>query len=334
MSDSVTAQFAQLISNITVENVPVAAAEQIRWRVLKAFATILSADINQRKTISRAAATIRPGTSTRSGSPAAPGSTGDIQHQPVQSAMSTGAILDIRQPGAQMHAGPIAVDAAIIPAAWALVQACQGSGHLFMSALAAGYLATGVLAALPDIERGRVWRAGAESATVGAAAAAARASQLSATATLDAMGFAAAQAWQLAENATTAPHTSVQDAAARGCQDPPDLPGPGRAAMDGVLSARMAALDGHCPLALVEQLQQAMGTVKLDGALPGAWAIVQGDRPCTGDQAIQGFREQVASVISEGEAETIIGLILRLEHTAPGELSTYVNERIGARLDS
>lgn len=106
MSDPVTAQFAQLISTITIENVPVAAAEQIRWRVLKAFATILSADINQRKTISRVTATTGPGTSTRSGSQAALGSTGYAQHQPVLSALSTGAILDIRQPGAQMHAGP------------------------------------------------------------------------------------------------------------------------------------------------------------------------------------------------------------------------------------
>ncbi len=329
MTDPVTAQFAQLISNMAVENMPTAATEQIRWRVLKALATILSADINPRETVPR---TTIIGTS--SGSPAALDATGYIQNQPVLSALSMGTMLEIRQPGADVHAEFMAVDAAIIAAAWALVQACQGSGHVFMSALAAGYLATAVLADLPDIDCSRAWRAGAVSATVGAAVAAARASQLPATAMLDAMGFAAAQAAQLEHNAATAAQTSKNDAAGGACQEPPDLPGPGRAAMDGVLSAQMATLGGHCPPALIEQLQLAMSIVNLERALPDAWAAFQRNWPCTSIEAIQRFRKQVASVISDGEAETIIGLILHLEHTAPGELTTYVNERIGSRLNS
>jgi 2-methylcitrate dehydratase PrpD len=329
MTDPVTAQFAQLISKMAVENMPVAATEQIRWRVLKALATILSADINPRATVPH---TTINGTS--SGPPAAHDTTGYIQNQPVLSALSTGAMLDIRQPGADGHSGFMAVDAAIIAAAWALAQTCQSSGHVFMSALAAGYLATALLADLPDIDYSRAWRAGAVSGTVGAAVAAARANQLAATATLDAMGFAAAQAAQLEQNAATAAQTITNDAAGEVCQEPPDLPGPGRAAMDGVLSAHMATLGGHCPPALIEQLQLAMGTVNLDRALPDAWAAVQRNRPCTGIEAIRCFRKQVAPVISDGEAETIIGLILHLEHTAPGELTTYVNERIGTRLGS
>lgn len=329
MTDPVTAQFAQLISNMAVENLPVAATEQIRWRVLKALATILSADINPRATVPR---TTIIGTS--SGSPAALDTTGYFQNHPLLSALSIGAMLDIRQPGADVRSGFTAVDAAIIPAAWVLVQDCQSSGHLFMSALAAGYLAAAVLADLPDIDCSRAWRAGVVSATVGAAVAAARARQLAATATLDAMGFAAAQAAQLEQNRAIAAQISANDAVGGVCQDPPDFPGPGRAAMDGVLSAHMATLGGHCPPVLIEQLQLAMSTVNLDRALPDAWAAFQCNRPCTSIEAIQGFRKQVASVISDSEAETIIGLILQLEHTAPGELTTYVNERIGSCLDS
>lgn len=334
MSDPVTAQFAQLISTITIENVPVAAAEQIRWRVLKAFATILSADINQRKTISRVTATTGPGTSTRSGSQAALGSTEYAQHQPVLSALSTGAILDIRQPGAQMHAGPMTVDSAIIAAAWSLVQASQGSGHLFMSALAAGYLATEVLASLPDSDHSQQWRSGVVKATVSAAAAAARVSQLPANATLQAMGFAVAQAAQLAKNAAIAGQGGALAADASVWQDQADLPGPGRAAMDAVLSAHMAALGGQCLPVLINQLQQAMSALNLNRALLDAWAAIQRNRTSSGIEAIREFRRQVASAISDDEAETIIGLILRLEHTAPGELTTYVNERIGSPLDS
>ncbi|HBP30009.1 MAG TPA: hypothetical protein DD666_11400 [Advenella kashmirensis] len=332
MTDPVTAQFAQRISNMAVENMPVAATEQIRWRVLKALAAILSADINRQVTVPRTTTTI--GTSASSGSQAAMDTTGYIQNQPVLSALSTGVMLEIPQPGADAHSGFMTVDAAVIPAAWALVQACQGSGHVFMSALAAGYLATRVLADLPDIDHSPAWRAGAVNGTVGAAVAAARASQLPATATLDAMGFAAAQAAQLAENAATAAQARIHDAIGGVSQDLPDLPGPGRSAMDGVLSAHMAALGGHCPPALIEQLQLRMGTVNLNRALSDAWVAVQRNRPCTGIEAIRGFRKQVASVISNGEAERIIGLILHLEYTAPGELTTYVNERIASRLDS
>ncbi len=329
MTDPVAAQFAQFISNMAVENMPVAATEQIRWRMLKALATILSADINPRATVPR---TTIIGTS--SDSPTALDATGFVQNQPVLSALAIGAMLDIRQPGADVPAGFITVDAAIIPAAWAWVQAYQGSGHVFMSALAAGYLATAVLADLPDIDCSRAWRAGVVSGTVGAAVAAARARQLAVTATLDAMGFAAAQAAQLEQNTVIAAQTSTNDAADGSCEDLPDLPGPGRAAMDGVLSAHMATLGGHCPPSLIEQLQQAMSAINLDRALPDAWAAFQRSRPCTSIEAIQGFRKQVASLISDGEAETIIGLILHLEQTAPGELTTYVNERLGARLDA
>ncbi|HLU02103.1 MAG TPA: MmgE/PrpD family protein [Advenella sp.] len=327
MTDPVTARFAQLISNMAVENMPVAATEQIRWRVLGALATTLSAEINPGNTaITRTSA-------SRGSQPTLPAS-GHIRNQPVLSALATGAMLDIRPPGTDAQTRFMTWDAAIISAAWAHVQACESSGHTFMSALAAGYLATGILADLPDIERKSAWRAGAMSGTVGAAAAAARASGLPAGATLQAMAFAAAQAAQLAENAATMIQTGARDATGGVGQGPLDLPGPGRAAMDGMLSARMAALGGHCSSALLDQLALAMGGVNPELALSEAWAAVLPKRPCTRDQAIHGFRKQIASVISEGEAETLIGLILRLEQTAPGELSTYMHERIGSGLDS
>src|SRR5690606_4773327 len=88
-------------------------------------------------------------------------------------AMLYGATLDVEQPDEDRTSAARTVDAAIIPAAWALVQARQGSGHLFMSALAAGYSATAVLTGLRGTDQSRAWQAAAVNGAVGAATAAA-----------------------------------------------------------------------------------------------------------------------------------------------------------------
>lgn len=345
MTDPVIRKFAQLISNMAIENVPVAATEQIRWRVLNAFAIMLCADVEQALQAggSYAASTRNNNGSNvshagnriaiaSSGSPGAVNPDENLPKPPVLSALLYGAALDAETPGAGVYRGISTVDAAIIPAAWALVQARQGSGHLFMSALAAGYMATDVLRKLPDPDHSRCWQAAAVNGTVGAAAAAARAGKADPGTVLDALGFATAQTAQLADNA--AARAGAYDAADSVERGQPDLPGPGRAAMDGVLSAQMAALGGHCPPTLLDQLQQALSAVDLHHVCSEAWEGVQGYRPCTGDEAILAFRQRVVASISDEEAATIVELVQRLEHTAPGELRRLREARIGGHLNS
>ena len=336
MSDPVIRQFAQLISNMAIENVPVAATEQIRWRVLNAFATMLSTDINQaqRATVLQAVAI---GNNGNHAGNSVSGMANARQALPKPSALLAllyGATLDVAQPDADRASAVRAVDAAIIPAAWALVQARQGSGHLFMSALAAGYSATAILTGLCGTDQSRAWQAAADNGAVGAAAAAARANQLAASGTLDAMGLAAAQAAQLAENAALLGQAGAYDAVGGVDQGQCDLPGPGRAATDGVLSAQMAALGGHCLPVTIDQLQLAMGSLNLNRALSEAWTALALHQPIACDQAARSFRQRVAPVIGADETETIIQLMLRLEHTASGELAACMDECIGFRLNS
>lgn len=336
MSNPVIRQFAQLISNMAIENVPVAATEQIRWRVLNALATMLSADINQARQTAVPQAVAIGNNGNNAGNNVS-GMANARQTSPKPAALLAllyGARLDAEQPDADMAPAARAVDAAIIPAAWALVQARQGSGQLFMNALAAGYGATAVLTGLQAADQSRAWQAAAVNGAVGAAAAAARADQLSASATLDAMGFAAAQAAQLAENAAILGQAGTYDAASGVDQGQYDLAGPGRTAMDGVLSAQMAALGGHCLPVMIDQLQQAMGSVNLNQALSDAWTAVARRQPTVCDQAVRSFRQRVASVIGEDATETIIQLVLRLEHTQPGELAACMEDCIGFRLNA
>jgi len=310
MSEPAIRQFAQLISTMAIENVPVAATEQIRWRVLNAFAILLSTQRNR-----------EPRAAAPSVADAKPG----LSSSPALSALLYGATLDCERPDAGVTPVALTVDAAIIPAAWALVQACQGSGHLFMGALAAGYSATAVLAALPAIDQSSAWQAAVMSGAVGAAAAAASANQLPAGATLDAMGFATAQAAQLADNAAMLAQADTYPVAGDVDQNPPDLSGPGRVAMDGVLSARMAALGGHCLPVMIDQLQQAMGTVDLNRVLADAWTAFERNGPCTRETALSRFRQRVAPVMGDGQTDTVIRLVLRLEHTTPGELAACLH---------
>ena len=336
MSDPVIRQFAQLISNMAIENVPVAAKEQIRWRVLNAFATMLSKDMNQTRqaTVPQAVAIGTRGNNTNNSVSGMASATQTLPKSSALFALLYGATLDIEPSDADRAAASRTVDAAIIPAAWALVQAHQGSGHLFMSALAAGYSATAVLTGLHGAGQSCAWQVAAVNGAVGAAAAAARANQLSAAATLDAMGFATAQAAQLAENAAMLAQAGTYDAADGVDQGQYDLPGPGRAATDGVLSAQMAALGGHCLPVMTDQLQQAMDSVNLNRALSEAWTAVALHQPIACDQAVRDFRQRVASVIGADETETIIQLVLRLEHTTPGELAACMDACIGIRLNS
>lgn len=328
MTDSVAAQFAEIISNMTVESVRTSVSEAIRWRMLDALAATLIADVTP------CAGQYRAQPDQANAAQADNNALQYLQVHPILSALTNGAMLDLRRHRLTAHGWPVALDAAIIPAAWAQVQACEGSGQSLMDALVAGYTATDMLQALARVDVHWKWNAGLCSGTVGAAVAAARASNLTAPAMLNAMGFAAAQAAQLAENATTASCVKANAGAYGDFHDAADLPGPGRAAMDGVLCAQMAALGARCPSVFIEQLQAAIGSVNLHSVMTDAWsAAARRLAENAKSEAIRGFRKQVAAVIGASQTQALIDLVQRLEHAAPGELMSHLTGRIGLRQD-
>lgn len=332
MADPVTAQFAEIISNMTFEKVRASVLEQIRWRVLDVLAVALTMNINP--------ADGEPGQqawgAVLSDAPQVDhNALRYLQVHPVLSALANGAMLDLQPHRPQAHGGAASLDAAIIPAAWAQVEACQGSGQLLMNALAAGYTATELLSGLERSNGNHEWDAGVSSGTVGAAAAVARARNLPAPAVLNAVGFAATQAAQLAGNATTASRVTAGPGFYRPSRDAADLPGPGRAAMDGVLCAQMAALGARCPNAMIDQLQAAVGTVTCLSVMTDAWsADTQRLAAKVKKEAIETFRKRVSAVISPSETQMFINVVQRLEHVAPGELMLHLISRIRSRLDS
>lgn len=297
-------KLAQFISNITFEKVPVSVREQIRWRLLDALSTLLGDETNVMRLV--------PITSQgRSGheqaSVAAEGRA--LSLESAQIALSVGALLEAGPLPAWSTQAFAKTNASIIAAAWSAVESTGGNGRLLMEALATGYAAAAVLAeGVPDDDT-LAGRVGACSAAVGAAAAAAKAQGLSATATLNAMGFAAGQAAQLAEDTNKRSDAVGQSGAAR-------------AAMDGVLSAHMAATGAVSPADLINLLRQGRQAVPI-GA--DAWQLALDRQPApTADQSAQRFRERLSASNGMARIDAIIKLIARLEHTEPGVIRSCI----------
>ena len=222
-------KLAQFISNITFENLPVSVQEQIRWRLLDALSILLSDDKNA---VRLASIAVQECSGDKQAGVAIEGR--PLSLESAQVALSVGALLEAAPLGDSGTQTFARVNAAIIAAAWSTVESIGGNGRLLMEALAAGYVATAALAERVSDDDTLVRRLGACSATIAAAAAAAKAQGLSAAATLNALGFAVGQATQLSARAQ-----KTSDAAGQ--------PGAARAAMDGVLSAGMAATGAPAP---------------------------------------------------------------------------------------
>lgn len=297
-------KLAQFISNITFENLPVSVQEQIRWRLLDALNTLLGDDTNVMRL---ASITSRGRTDHEQASVADRGL--PLSLASAQFALSVGALFEaapLRVSSTQAFAK---VNAAIIAAAWSTIESSDGNGRLLMEALAAGYVATAVLAEWVPDDDTLVRCMGACSATIGAAAAAAKAQGLSAAATLNAMGFAVGQATQLAAQAKKPSDASGQPDAAR-------------TAMDGVLSAAMAATGAACPAELTNPLRQAMDTAS---SASNPWHSGLDRQPAVAaDQTVQFFRERLSSRIGGARVEAIIKLIEQLEHTDSGTFTSCV----------
>ncbi len=295
-------KLAQFISNITFENLPVSVQEQIRWRLLDALSILLSDDKNA---VRLASIAVQECSGDKQAGVAIEGR--PLSLESAQVALSVGALLEAAPLGDSGTQTFARVNAAIIAAAWSTVESIGGNGRLLMEALAAGYVATAALAERVSDDDTLVRRLGACSATIAAAAAAAKAQGLSAAATLNALGFAVGQATQLSARAQ-----KTSDAAGQ--------PGAARAAMDGVLSAGMAATGSACPAELINLFRQA-----IDATCSDSWqsALVQQPAPAA-DQAVQSFRERLSSRIGRDRVDVIIRLIEQLEHTDSGAFTSCV----------
>lgn len=297
-------KLAQFISNITFEKLPVSVREQIRWRLLDALSTLLG---DETKVMRLVSITSQGHSDQELASAVAKGR--PLSLASAQFALSVGALLEaapLRVSSTQPFAR---ANAAIIAAAWSTIESIDGNGRLLIEALAAGYAATAVLAEWVPDDDTLVRRMDTCSATIGAAAAAAKAQGLSAAATLNAMGFAIGQATQLAEHAQKPSDASGQPDAAR-------------AAMDGVLSAGMAATGAACPAELTDPLRQVMGTAAISSD-PWQSGLDQQSAP-TADQTVQFFRERLSSRMGRARVEAIIKLIEQLEHTDSGTFTSCV----------
>lgn len=297
-------KLAQFISNITFEKLPASVREQIRWRLLDALNTLLGDETN----VMRLASITSQGRSDHEqASVAAKGR--PLSLESAQFALSVGASLEAAPLRVSSTQGLAQANAAIIAAAWSTIESIDGNGCLLMEALAAGYVVTGVLAEWVPDDDTLVRRLSACRATIGAAAAAAKAQGLSAAATLNAMGFAVGQATHLAEYAQKS-----SDAAGQ--------PGAARAAMDGVLSAGMAATGAACPAELTNPLRQALDTASISANPWQSW-LDQQPAP-TADQTVQFFRERLSSRIGGARVEAIVELIEQLEHTDSGTFTSCI----------
>lgn len=332
MKHQPAARLANFIDAITLGSLPASFVEQIRCRVLNALAMSLTTEMDKRNWT--------PNNIDERRNYTAQAGANALEHQQIQpalSALANGIMLSSRYADEQVPAEVAQIDSAILPAAWAVVESRQGDGQSLMEALAAGYATTAVLFDLVRAQAIPAWQVGVTTGTVGAAAAAAKASSLSAGATLDAMGFAAGLAKQAAWDTQNAQDTR---STARSQVEPsrsPGRPGSGKAAMDGVLSASMAWLDAHCPPALMTQLQMGMETVDAAFVLSGLrFPTVQnaGVFAETEAVAIQRFSAEVSSVISVSHAQALIGVIKRLELASSGELMAYITRRDGYHLHS
>lgn len=330
MADLLTVELARFINTVSLETMPAAAVTGIRWRLLEAMAATLSAAPESQDELHDFSSD-EHSTAAQKGAQALD----EQQILPILSALANGLMLHTHIENVNFGDTFRQIDSAILPAAWAVSEARQRDGKTFMEALAAGYATTATLATLLSNEAEHAWHAGVTSGTVGAAAAAAKARGLSEQATLHALGMAAGQAMQLTDNAAVASRFCESDARQSRAHDPADRPGPGRAAMDGVLCANLAAIGAPSPDELHEQLQ-AIRMAKL-GASPlvMTWfPDVEGAQTLSQVEIEQQFIDRVLPIAGQDKVQALIESVRNMDKVPPGQLMAYVMGRTGRQLHS
>ena len=280
MKESYFADVADFVSGLTYEALPVAVAEQAKWRLLEALGRLFCAT-GHGKIV------------------------GGPEIVPALSALTNGAMLAETYSEQDDQGDFLRIDAAIVPAALAMIGASRGDGRALICALVAGYAATARLGfgRLPLSRQG--WHIALADGTLGAAAAAANASRLGQAATRAALGFASSQASQAVPNVVGVP----------------SIERPGKAAMDGVLATAMAEQGAACPPRILERIAQDLAAFQGDALMMAAWyPATTISRFMTAAMSIQTFRMKVGPQLSSVKTSAIIELVQGLDMASPNEL--------------
>jgi 2-methylcitrate dehydratase PrpD len=155
---------------------------------------------------------------------------------------------------ALLHTGSV-----VVPAVLALAEERKLAGREVIAAVVAGYETAVRVAMAVMPTHYRFWHSTATNGTFGAAAGAARALGLDAEATRMALGFAGTQAAGLNTFFTSGDFTKSLH--------------PGKAAFNGILSARLAALDATSPPTMLEHEKGYINAFSLE---PNAEALTRG----------------------------------------------------------
>ncbi len=280
MKDSYFADVADFITGLTYEDLPVAVAEQAKWRLLEALGRLFCATGHGRIV-------------------------GGPQVDPALSALTNGAMLAETYSEQDDQGDFLRIDAAIVPAALAMIGASRGNGRALICALVAGYAATARLGfgRLPLSRQG--WHIALADGTLGAAAAAANASSLRRAATRAALGFASSQASQVVPKVVGVPN----------------IERPGKAAMDGVLAVAMAGQGAVCPPRIIAQIEQDLAAFEADELMARAWyPATTISRFMSAAMSIQTFRLKVGPQFSTVTTNGMIELVQGLELASADEL--------------
>ncbi len=341
-----SAELARFIKTLTYEEIPAETTAQLRGRLLEGVIIALA---SSPESLNDGTSWSNPVSSTAH-SPAAPDPTSDetpsgaqqgaqaLDEQtllPELSALANGLLLDVRRKDTTNTDHLHAFDSAILPAAWGSAEAYQADGKKLMEVLAAGYATSATLAAILADESEHPWYAGMSSGTIGAAAAAAKARGLTEQATRHALGLAADQAMRLAENARKVAISSESQEQGFRDDDLTDVPGPGRAAMDGVLCASLAASgapsfpDTHELLQALWERKRGAEEMNIVWFPDGSGCVL----PSVEDIE-QRFMTLVGRESGQANAWALLESVRSLEALPAGQLMAYLMGRKGRRLQS
>jgi 2-methylcitrate dehydratase PrpD len=243
-----TRALAEFVAGLRFEDLPPAVVERACDVVLDAVGCALSAWVEDREKarVAREIAALYPAASDGAGVIGA----ADLSAQPAFAALANGILVNAADNDDTHKVALLHVGSAVVPTVLALGQAQRLTGRQVVLALVAGYeVAVRVgMAVMPT--HYRFWHSTATNGTFGAAAAAAKALGLDADGAQRALGLAGTQAAGL--------NTFFESG------DMTKSVHPGKAALNGILSAQMAALGCTSPPGILEHPKGYLAAFSLE----------------------------------------------------------------------
>lgn len=303
-SDGPTALLGAFIAGLKFEDLPEAVVRQAGDVILDALGCAIGAwrdDPEKAAVMTRLVATFGSAPSaTIWGSPG-------IKADAALAALANGTLVnaadfDDTHKRALLHAGSV-----VVPPALALAEAQNLSGRALITAVVAGYeVAVRVgMAVMPT--HYRFWHSTATNGTFGAAAASASALGLDAAGARAALGFAGTQAAGLNTFFTSGDLTKSLH--------------PGKAAFNGVLSARLAAIGGTAPPTMLEHEKGYLNAFSLEPdpaaltrGLGAEWEILQ-----------NGFKYFPSILASHAPIQATLAIVTQND-LKPSDIASVTNE--------